>query len=175
MIRLAILLACLLPIVGIAWLVQRRRATAAASGQPFLAPAVRNAVSLLAVVLVGSAVYKVVRDIVVPPPPDAEAVAAQLSRGRTFPVRVDDAVQLDSIEGQGPLLVFNYSLTTPGITVQEAAQTVHAAHDAKLQAACVQPDVKAAMAKGFAVKFAYAYHAIPVGAVLVSPNSCLHG
>ncbi len=42
--------------------------------------------------------------------PSAEQIAKQIARRQTFPIRVDEITQLDSINGSGDELIYSYSL-----------------------------------------------------------------
>lgn len=170
-IHVAVLVAMLLLIVATIVLLRRRQATVRAQGMASRWSKPAGAVVALASIV---AVGDLISDMIGSNKPDARAVAESLSRGKTFPIRINEQVLLDSIESEGAVLILNYTFDRPGSAMEDVTRIASAQHDAQLAKGCQNPDFRRLMDKGLLVEFSYRYAGLPVGNVFISPNSCLH-
>ncbi len=169
--HLVILAVVIALVIGSGWLFRRlMRRPASEEVMARRQQRVRSALALVAIL----AVVGMVRDFIAPAKPDAAAMVTVYLQGKSFPVRVNDTMRLDSVEGQGNMVVFNYTVDAQGRTTAEVSQWLQGRHDAQMQAACAKPELRAMLDQGLAVDFAYRYQDELADNVYFSANTCQH-
>ena len=104
--------------------------------------------------------------------PPAEILVKQITAGRSFPIRVDEISQLDSVQGNGDTLVYNYSMVKPlpPSAREELAQSLRAG---SLPNACSSSNFQTLLKGGYSIRLNYALGDTTNDVhVLVKPGDC---
>lgn len=105
--------------------------------------------------------------------PSAEEIARQITAGRRFPITVDEMSRLDSVQGRGDTLTYNYTVIGAPPTREERLQLGQQVRDDMQTRACAAPDFVKLMEGGYTVRLNYAFGNPEEDIhVTVTPQSC---
>ena len=87
----------------------------------------------------------------------AEEIARQITAGRRFPITVDEMSRLDSVQGRGDTLTYNYTVIGAPPTREERLQLGQQVREDMQTRACAAPDFVKLMEGGYTVRLNYAF------------------
>lgn len=104
--------------------------------------------------------------------PPADVLVQQIVAGRSFPIKVDDLSQLDSVHGQGDTLTYNYTIFKQ-LEPSERQKLARSLRSGYIGNACSSANFRTLMKGGYRIRLNYALgnDADDVH-VLVKPSDC---
>lgn len=108
-----------------------------------------------------------------PQGPPAEELARQITAARKFPITVDEMSRLDSVQGRGDTLTYNYTIVALPESREERLELSQRVKDGIDARACSTPDFAKLLAGGYTVALNYSFGAPDEDVhVRVTPRRC---